>query len=86
MGRHLSQIKRQRQNEKLRLANQNVRSTMRTAMKKVSEAVAKKDKKGAAVALKAATAMLYRSASKNLVHKRYASRHVARMSKTVSSL
>lgn len=85
-GRHLSQIKRQRQNEKQRLANQALRSSMKTAVKQLKTAVLAKDKRAAEENLKKAASLLSKSANKSIIHSRNASRQLARLSKSVHSL
>jgi len=47
LATHLSAIKRARQNEKRRLRNLNIRSTVRSSVKKVRATVEKKDVEGA---------------------------------------
>lgn len=85
-GRHLSQIKRERQNEKRYLANIVVRSQVKTALKKVRQAIDKKDKKAAMLQLKTAMSVLGKAASKRIVHPRNVSRHISRLSQTISAL
>ncbi|MDO8461265.1 MAG: 30S ribosomal protein S20 [Deltaproteobacteria bacterium] len=85
-GRHLSQIKRERQNEKRYLANIVIRSRVKTALKKVRQAIEKKDKKAAQLELKMAMSVLGKAASKRILHPRNASRHISRLSQAVSTL
>jgi len=85
-GRHLSQIKRQRQNAKLAERNKAVRSDFRTFIKKVRVAVEKKDKKGAQTALLAAKSKLDKAVSKGVLHRNNASRKISRLSNLVATL
>lgn len=85
-GRHLSQIKRQRQNEKRMERNRRIRSDYRTYVKKVREAVASKDDKGANTALAEAKKRLHKAVSKGVLHANNASRKVSRLSKLVATL
>lgn len=66
--------------------NKNRLSQVRTAVKKVEEALAKGDKAAADAAFKAAQPELQRGAQKGILHKNTASRRVARLSKRVKAL
>jgi small subunit ribosomal protein S20 len=59
---------------------------MRTYVRKVEEAIAAKDPKAAADALKAAEPKLARAAQKNIVHKNAAARKISRLAKRVKAL
>lgn len=85
-GRHLSAIKRHRQSLKRAERNMVVRSSMRTAVKKVLQAVEKKDAALAKDLLKQAMSQLHKSASKGIVHYRNAARHIGRLSSMVSKV
>ena len=76
--------KRHRQSLKHRERNTHWKSTVRSAVKKVREAVVAKDPK-AAEYLKAAERMLKKAASKGALHARNASRHVSRLAKAVGA-
>lgn len=86
MANHKSALKRNRQNEKKRLQNKHIRSTLRTSIKRVREAVAAKDGAAANEALKAVIPVIDKAASKGVIHVNNASRNVSRLSKLVSSL
>ncbi|CAL8979466.1 30S ribosomal protein S20 [Rhodoplanes serenus] len=62
------------------------RSRMRTFVRKIEDALASGDKAAATAALKAAEPVLMRAAQKGVVHKRTASRKVARLTHAVSKL
>ena len=66
--------------------NRAVTSTVRTHVKRVRAAVAGKDKAGANTALKAAIAEIDKAASKGVVHRKAASRTIARLSAAVHKL
>lgn len=85
-GRHVSTIKRNRQNVKRREINSAVRASLRTAMKRVVDAVKKKDVASAKTLLSLAVSKLSKAGRKNLVHHRHASRHIGRLSAMVSKL
>ena len=79
-------LKNIRQNEKRRLRNKSIKSEMRTAIKKVHEAVKDKKKDVAETALTSAYSSLDTAASKGVVHKNHARRHKARLVAQVNSL
>ena len=85
-GRHKSAIKRARQTVKRNERNSGVRAATRTAIKRVIEAVRKKDAAAAKALLPQAVSRLTRAGQKGLVHHRHASRHVARLSSLVAKL
>jgi len=59
---------------------------VRTHVRKVDEAIASGDKQAAVAALRAAQPELMRAASKGVLHKKTASRKVARLSARVKAL
>ncbi|HEX5035875.1 MAG TPA: 30S ribosomal protein S20 [bacterium] len=85
-GRHLSSIKRHRQSLKRNERNSQARGAMRTAMKRVIDAVKKKDAAAAKTLLQSAVSKLSKAGRKNLVHHRHASRHIGRLSAMVAKL
>lgn len=85
-GRHLSQIKRQRQNEKRQERNVRIRSDYRTYVKKVREAVEQKDSAKAGTALQEAKKRLNKAVNKGVIHANNASRKISRLSKLVATL
>ena len=86
MANHASALKRARQDAKIRLANRSQRTAMRTAIKKVQQAVDAGDKEAAAVALKQAQSLIDRAGRKNLIHRNQASRRVSRLNAQVKAL
>ncbi|HEU0264817.1 MAG TPA: 30S ribosomal protein S20 [Geobacterales bacterium] len=86
MANHKSALKRTRQTEKKTARNVHLRSTLRTFIKRLREAVAAKDMAAAQVALKAAIPVIDSSASKGIIHPNNASRTVSRLSKLVNTL
>jgi small subunit ribosomal protein S20 len=85
-GRHLSAIKRHRQSLVRKERNTGYRGAMRTAMKRVIEAVKKKDAAAAKTLLQDAVSKITRAGNKSIVHHRHASRHIGRLSAMVSKL
>lgn len=66
--------------------NKNRRGSMRTAVRKVEDALSSGDAVKAVAALKAAEPELARSAQKGLVHKNTAARKVSRLTARVKKL
>ncbi|MFH1874980.1 MAG: 30S ribosomal protein S20 [Pseudomonadota bacterium] len=75
-GRHLSALKRERQNEKRNTRNRAAKSSLRTAIKKARTTPS-------AESLKAAIPQIDKAASKGLIPKRRASRIISRLSRTI---
>jgi len=59
---------------------------MRTAIKKVQQAVDAGDKEAATVALKQAQSLIDRAGRKNLIHRNQAARRVSRLNAQVKAL
>jgi small subunit ribosomal protein S20 len=85
-GRHLSQIKRQKQNLKKAERNLNVRSEVRTFIKKVRQAVEKKDLKLAKDALLQAISKIDKAVSSGVFHRNNGSRKISRLSQLISAI
>lgn len=83
MANTRSAEKRNRQSEKRRARNVAVRTTVKGAVKKVREAVARGDGEGAKKALLEASSTLARAASKGVLPKNTASRKIGRLAKAV---
>jgi small subunit ribosomal protein S20 len=82
----LSAIKRARQNEKRRLRNLQVRTTVKSAVKKVRAAIAKKDVEGAQKALSKAIPLIQKANSKGVFHKSTSARKISRLTLEVNAL
>lgn len=78
--------KRARQAEKSRQHNASLRSTFRTAMKKVIKAVGAGDKAGAAESFKNAVPVIDSMVNKKIIHQNKAARHKNRLNKLVKAL
>ncbi len=83
MANTKSAEKANQQAQKRRARNQHVLTTLRTQIRAVREALAKKDQPLAEAALKAAVRLIDKAASKGVIHARNASRRVARLTKAV---
>ena len=79
-----SQIKRNRQNEKRRLNNRNVRGSARTAVNQARAAFAEGAEETKEVVLKAISA-LDKAAEKGIIHKNNAARRKSRLMKKLAS-
>lgn len=86
MAHHKSAKTRIRRNETRRVINKDRNSKIKTAMKKVEEAIEAKDAKLAQEALRVAEVEITRGASKGIMHRNTASRKVSRLAKRVKAL
>lgn len=80
-----SQIKRNRQNEKRRQRNQAVKSSLKTASKRVTAAAAGGDTEAATTAAHDASRAYDKAASRGMLHKRAAARHKSRLAKAANA-
>jgi small subunit ribosomal protein S20 len=76
--------KRNRQAQKRRVRNVQVRTGVKSAVKKVREAIAKGDGSAAREALQSASKTIEKAASKGVVHKNAASRKISRLAKATA--
>lgn len=83
---HKSAIKRSRQALKHRERNISAKSSVKTGVKTVLEAVAKKDPEAAKTALAKAVPAIAKAATKGAFHKKTASRKISRLAKRVNTL
>ncbi|WDZ84810.1 30S ribosomal protein S20 [Micromonospora cathayae] len=81
-----SQIKRNRQNEKRRLRNKSVKSSLKTAIRKFHEAVEAGDTEKATTLMRDASRKLDKAASKGVIHANQAANRKSSIAKRVSSL
>ena len=85
MANHQSAIKRHKQSEKRRLRNASAKSTLKTAVKKVTEAVAAGKPEEAAASLKGAVKLLDKAVTRGVLHRNTASRKISRLTSKVSA-
>ena len=78
--------KRARQADKQRGANVTLRSTLRTAIKKVKTAIASGDAKAAEAALREQQSTIDSIADKRIIHKNKAARHKSRLAQQIKAL
>jgi small subunit ribosomal protein S20 len=76
-----SQIKRNRQNERRRVRNKEVRTRLKTEAKKVREVAQSGDAAAAEAQLRAASRLLDKAASKRMVHPRTAARRKSKLAR-----
>jgi len=78
--------KRAKQSEKHRTINYARKSDVKTAVKKVLDAVAEKDIEQARSLLQAAQAKIARASGKSVLHRKTAARKMSRLAKKVSAI
>lgn len=83
---HKSVVKRSRQALKHRQRNISIKSSIRTGIKTVLEAVDSKDAEAAKAALAKIAPAIAKAAAKGTFHKKTASRKTSRLTKQVNSL
>jgi len=86
VANHASALKRHRQSEKRRRRNQAIKTRLRHLVRAVREALTARDPNAAASKLLDATRALDKAATKGVVHRRNASRRIARPTHAVEQL
>lgn len=86
MANIASAKKRARQNLKCRLHNNSQRSMLRSQMKRVTAAIAKRDKESALQAYKEAVPVIDKMSNKGIIHKNKAARHKSRLNALIQAL
>jgi small subunit ribosomal protein S20 len=81
-----SQIKRNRQNEKRRLRNKSVKSSLKTAIRKFNEASGSGDVDTATALLRDASRKLDKAVSKGVIHKNQAANRKSAIAKRLNAL
>jgi len=79
MANHKSAKKRARQTEKRRLRNRSNLSAMKTAIKKVTEAVTQKDFSNIDVLFTSAQSLVAKTKKKGTIHKNTMARRISRL-------
>ncbi|MEU8263600.1 30S ribosomal protein S20 [Micromonospora sp. NPDC048999] len=80
-----SQIKRNRQNEKRRLRNKSVKSSLKTAIRKFNEAAEAGDTELATTLMRDASRKLDKAASKGVIHANQAANRKSAIAQRVAS-
>jgi small subunit ribosomal protein S20 len=86
LARHLSAMKRARQNKKRRARNQARKTRVKNMVRDVRQAVAQRNLEGAEAALKKAVPIIAQVAGKGTLHWRTAARKISRLTKQVNTL
>lgn len=86
MANHKSALKRNKQNTVRNARNTHIRSTMRTYVKQVREAVAAGDAEAAKLAMEKAMPYIDKAVGKGVIHKATASRKISRLAKLINAL
>lgn len=86
MANHKSAEKRSRQSQVRRLRNKSNTSRMKTAIRKIDEAVVAGSVDEAQEALKKAIPVIAKTASKGTLHKKTASRKISRLTRRVNGM
>jgi small subunit ribosomal protein S20 len=86
MANHASSKKRIRQTLKRTERNKKIRTTMRTYVKAVREAIEAGDKEAAEKALKSATRRIDMAVSKGIYHRKTGSRYISRLATQVADM
>ncbi len=86
MANHPSAVKRHRQSLKKRAANREVKSRIRTLLRRVNEAIEQGDAEKARNSFTEAEQALARASSKKVLHKANAARRTGRLAKKVAKL
>lgn len=86
MANHKSAEKRNRQSQVRRLRNRINKTRVKSAIRKVNEAIAAGSAEEAKVALQEAIPIIAKTASKGTIHKRTSSRKISRLTKRVNKL
>jgi small subunit ribosomal protein S20 len=81
-----SQIKRNRQNEKRRVRNKSVKSSLKTAIRKFNEASEAGDAETATTLMRDASRKLDQAVSKGVIHKNQAANRKSAIAKRLQSL
>jgi small subunit ribosomal protein S20 len=81
-----SQIKRNRQNEKRRLRNKSVKSSLKTAIRKFNEASESGDATKATELMRDASRKLDKAVSKGVIHQNQAANRKSAIAKRLQSL
>ncbi len=86
MANHKSALKRHRQSLKLRAKNRVSRTRVKNIVKNVHEAIAQNDQAKALEALREASSILDKAATKGVIHRRNAARRISRLSLAVNKI
>jgi small subunit ribosomal protein S20 len=86
LATHTSALKRARQNERRRLRNSSMKSTLKTQSKKVQNAIEEKNLQEAKKGLAHLIPWMTKASAKRVIHKKTAARKISRLAKKVNAL
>jgi len=86
LANHKSALKRAKQSENRRLRNMGYKTRSKNIVKEVREAAAENNKEKAVAALRKATVIIQKSASKGVFHKKKASRKISRLARQINQI
>ena len=86
MANHKSALKRARQSEVRRLRNMSYKTRSKNIVKEVRAAVSENNQEQAIEKLKKATAIIQKSTSKGVFHKKTASRKISRLARQINQI
>ncbi len=86
MASHASAIKRTKQNEKRRIRNLDIKTLVKSSIKKVRTAVEKKNVEDAQKALQKTIPLIQKARSKGVLHQNTSARKISRLTREVNAL
>ena len=86
LARHPSAIKRAKQNVKRRVRNLNIKTLVKSSIKKVRAAVEKQDMEGAQKTLQKTIPIIQKARTKGAFHKKTSARKISRLTREVNTL
>jgi len=86
LASHASAIKRAKQNEKRRSRNLNIKTLVKSSVKKVRLAVEKKDLEEAHKTLQKTIPLIQKARTKGVFHKNTSARKISRLTQEVNTL
>jgi small subunit ribosomal protein S20 len=85
MATHKQALKRYRQNEKKRMRNSQLKSVMKTQVKKFSDILSSKSSKKVQEEFKNTESLIRKMSSKGIIPKKRASRKISRLSRKIKT-
>lgn len=86
MAQHKSAKKRILQNDKKRIRNRHIRTTLRSALKKFEQTLEKQNAEELKAIMGKTISIVDTAASKGVIHKNKAARHVSQITRKINSL
>ena len=86
MAQHKSAKKRIRQNDKKRIRNRHIRTTLRSALKRFEQTLEKQNAEELKALMGKTISIVDTAASKGVIHKNKAARHVSQIRRKINSI